>query len=405
MTKHFVLLYLFSFLIYAQKGDEKTTTRLDTVVLKNRPITADSLMQLVRENWIKNHDVTGYELDFEYTEDQRVISDNAIILQKKTIGVSKKEIEATNTKLETVSVHFHKNPYRVYKTSKGQVVLMDNYVPKIHVEKAVNYKPIKDFSTEDEIIEMGWEALGKEIDSTSVYKIKSGWFTVSKNTSLIRDTARTREVTLKDGRKTTYTRNYRNNIGFQLKKLITGKENIENAISSWDFIDSENKYIYKITDYIKSDSINYYLVQFTPDSRESKFAGVIKVDAHDYAVLEMNYGYPKGKNGQKLNLKWLLGVKFNENVYESKVTFERTDFGKYYPTLIEQFAKSEMYVNRPFQFIKNNTKDKRKFNLKANAVIQQYYQVRITEIKSFDQEIKGIQLSGQENYTIKELRN
>lgn len=400
----FLSCFLLALLSFAQKGELKTAAQLDTIVLKSRIINADSLMQLVRENWKENHDVTGYELDFEYIEDERVISDDAVIRQLKTRGVTKKQIQLTNQRLEVLSAHFSKNPYRVYKTNSGKVVLKENWVPVIHVNDAVNYKPIKGFTTDDQLLEMGWNALGSEIDASSVYKIKSGWFTVASSTALVVDTATTREITTDKGKKIQITTDYRRNLGNQLAHLITAKDYTTVTESDWDFIRLKDAYNYQIIEYVQNDTLDYYKVKFIPDHRKSKFEGIIKVDAQDYALLDIDYSYAPGKHGQKVNLKWLLGVKFNENVFKRKVLFKKSELGMYYPVKIERITKSEMYVNRPFQFIENDTKDKRKFNFKAQGIVQQSYQVKITGIRSFDEELKGTQISGPKKYTIKELK-
>ena len=71
-----------------------------------------------------------------------------------------------------------------------------------------------------------------------------------------------------------------------------------------------------------------HIITFKPRRSKAKLQGVLNISDETYAVLKMDYKYGKGKRGEKLNLKFLLGLKYDEDLTEGTIIYAKT--GHYY---------------------------------------------------------------------------
>ena len=75
--------------------------------------------------------------------------------------------------------------------------------------------------------------------------------------------------------------------------------------------------------------------------------------------MRIDYSYAKGKRGQKLNLKLILGIKYIENLKQGTILFQKDVKEKFQPLYIKQESGNFFYVSRPIKFIENSpTKNK-----------------------------------------------
>jgi hypothetical protein len=101
-----------------------------------------------------------------------------------------------------------------------------------------------------------------------------------------------------------------------------------------------------------------YVIGYEPRRSKAKFEGVLYIADESFAVLKADYSYADGKRGDKLNLKFLLGIKFVENLKKGTIIYSKEgDF--YQPKYIKEETGAYFYVNRPIKFIENS-KEKRK---------------------------------------------
>ena len=102
-----------------------------------------------------------------------------------------------------------------------------------------------------------------------------------------------------------------------------------------------------------------YAVSFRPRKRRSKFEGTLYVDAATFAVLKSDYQYARGREGEKVNLKLLLGVKYVENLDRGTLIFKQNTNGKYYPYYIQKEYGNYFYLHRNLKFIENGPASKK----------------------------------------------
>ncbi len=91
-----------------------------------------------------------------------------------------------------------------------------------------------------------------------------------------------------------------------------------------------------------------------PKKRKANYIGKLYISETDYAVLKVDYAYAEGKTGEKLNLKFLLVVKYVENEHKGNIIFRKNEESSlYYPYYINEESQKYVYVHRPIKFIEN----------------------------------------------------
>ena len=88
----------------------------------------------------------------------------------------------------------------------------------------------------------------------------------------------------------------------------------------------------------------------------------IIVGCKTFSRIDFTYG--ENKHGQKINLKFLLGIKYEMNTDEGIIIYQKQDNQKYIPKYIKHTTGSYFYINRDIKFIENSeTKNKTGFNI------------------------------------------
>ena len=131
-------------------------------------------------------------------------------------------------------------------------------------------------------------------------------------------------------------------------------------IASWkkgtrlrDFLDPD---LYEYT-FLKAtyfDGNYVYAVGFEPDRRKAKYSGTLYVDANSFAVLKADYQYAAGRSGEKVNLKLLLGIRYEENLSRGTVIFRRNESNQFIPYFVQQQSGNYIYLHRDLKFIDNS---------------------------------------------------
>ena len=110
---------------------------------------------------------------------------------------------------------------------------------------------------------------------------------------------------------------------------------------------------------------NNFVISFKPRKSKAKLTGKLYINSNNYTISKIIYSYAKGKRGQHVNLKLLLGVKFSEDIRTGVVHFKTNNENKFYINYFKESIGIYTYVSRPFKFIENSKeKHKVKFNLK-----------------------------------------
>ena len=68
---------------------------------------------------------------------------------------------------------------------------------------------------------------------------------------------------------------------------------------------------------------NQYVIYFKPRKSKAKYEGKIYINPEDFTISKVNYQFAKGKKGESLNLKLLLGVKYSENKQTGTLLYQK----------------------------------------------------------------------------------
>ena len=111
-----------------------------------------------------------------------------------------------------------------------------------------------------------------------------------------------------------------------------------------------------------------YIISYKPRKGKAKFTGKLFISDENYAITKVDYKYYGSRHGEKLNLKFLLGIKFIENVNEGTYIYEKNSENKYQPKYIKRIKGAYFYVNRDLKLIENSReKNKVGFSFKIEG--------------------------------------
>jgi hypothetical protein len=111
------------------------------------------------------------------------------------------------------------------------------------------------------------------------------------------------------------------------------------------------------------------------------------ISALDYAILKAEYSFSEGKEGKKINLKLLLGIKYIENINRGTIIYNQRHDGRYHPYYIKQEYGNYIYMHRPLKFIENsNDRNKVIFDFTIEGSGRDKKELLILSTNPLDQE-------------------
>lgn len=381
---------------YAQQITERHD-KLDTIQLSQRFTNADSLMSRVNKTYDKNHNVSTLQLTFKH-ENSIIIKPSEVAIKLEKSPSSKARKKELNVNLAAFASQLKSKPVKEYEQHFGDFVGNIQYGQSLNLKEAYRFVNYEHYTTVKELIPNLKKALGDELSQDVDYKIRSGIFPIDKSLRLVIDTSNTQTYKDKNGVIKTFTRDMRSGVLIDLNRLVQGNlydNNDRNAILNTDM------YSYLIEDFVQTDSTQYYVVRFKPKSRKADYEGIAHIDSSDFGLLQLQYGYAKGKHGQKVNLKLLLGVKFNAPFFKETISFKKHESGVYYPEYIKRDKQSYMFVRRNFQLKNLKTKEKYRFDFMSDNQILEYEILTVSDasLHNYDKQ-KHMDLKGIKTYTI-----
>ncbi len=399
-----ILLCCVSFKMLSQKELPLTTSdrrdKLDTILLQPRITNADTLIRLVERAYLKNVETARLHMQFKY-ESTVIVQPQTVDLELERTPSTKTRKNEINKRLLGLSNELIKKPIKDYKQCTG--LYNGNFEMGLfmNVNSAYTFKNFASYTVVDDLIPKLEHALGGELSQIDNYKVRSGILPIDSNFKLVIDTATVRTYKDKDGKEHTYSRDLRSHLLGTINRLISGTS-YEHG-NRKDLLNLAH-YKYDITDFVQTDSTSYYKVFFTAANRKGTFEGTMQINASDFGITHLKYGYAPGKHGQQVNLKWLLGVKFSQPVNTEEVVFNKHESGAYYPTAIKQYTWSKMYIHRPFQLKNLKNKNRYRFDVKGDAFVLTYDNLYITDVVEKEKSNK-LELLGVKKYTTLDAQN
>ena len=349
--------------------------QLNTVYLTNRVPRVDSIMARVNKNLIKNYHFSDDQFTIFNRQTVYFKANNLKVDIEKSSGFNKKQLEESNKKFDDLSQQIISNPpTQTFTDILSDLYLKSDYSGKMEVKKATKLKDDKNNLSLDNIQSRVKNIVLQHLDTTKTYKVKTGWFKIEDSLSL----KKAREI-----KKETDVNSFEN---LKFENINSIKEHLFEKESLLDFVLDTNIYNYKLTNITTIDDQLVYIITFNPRKSKAKFEGTLYISDVDYAVLKLDYSYAEGKTGDKLNLKFLLGVKYIENINKGTVIYKKNLESKnYYPYYINHESGQYVYAHRPFKFVENSKiiKNKVAFDVIIEGTVIQKYELMSLYHKPF----------------------
>lgn len=219
----------------------------------------------------------------------------------------------------------------------------------------------------------------KHLDTNYTYKLKSGIFKVEDSLSL----AKTIKSVASMAKDTTFN-NY--NQVFPLKDIK--KQSLSFNLSSKNNFLDKKYYKHKLEVNEILGAKKYYVISFRPNKLKSKYSGKIYIDPSDYYIKKIAYSYAKGKRGEHLNLKFLLGIKFSKNTHNTTLFYEKNKEDKIYASYKSETTLNYAYIDRPLKFIENSSdKNKVKFNIKLEIKVSDVRETLVNNVSNYEPKV------------------
>lgn len=257
----------------------------------------------------------------------------------------------------------------------SDLYIKSDYKSKMGVKKATKLKDVKNNLNLETIQSKVSHIVLQHLDTTKTYKLKTGWFKVEDSLSLKK---------IKKVAKDSEDNNFES---FKSDNLNIIKEHLFENQSLLDFVLDTRSYHYELTNVTTIDDQLVYIINFKPRKNKAKFQGTLYIAEEDYAILKLDYSYAEGKIGEKLNLKFLFGVKYIEIVSKGTVIYKKSAENKnYYPYYVNHESGRYFYAHRPFKLIENSdfSKNKVAFDVTLEGTIVKRQELMSLNYKPFD---------------------
>lgn len=321
---------------------EPAAIQLNEVQLSNRIPTADEIIRLVRQNIMANYPQQGMAYQLFYRESEHMQFDRLDLEVEKASDLNRAALQEADARLRKLGNDIVKSNARKFLDFSGAFKDLSDSAAVLRVDRATELVDHnKGFSMEN-IQERAKRIVLSHLDSTRTYKVKTGIFKIEDSISPAMDFDDTESP---DSTNLSY-----------LKEKARGLA----AMASWreqtqlrDFLDPD-MYGYTFLKATYFDGSYVYAIGFEPDRHKAKYTGTLYVDATTFAVLKADYRYARGRNGEKVNLKLLLGIRFEENMSRGTVIFRRNEQNIYLPYFIQKEYGNYIYLHRSLKFIENS---------------------------------------------------
>lgn len=230
--------------------------------------------------------------------------------------------------------------YGNYQTQKVQLIKADK------LDNPVNDESLKEISRRVEKI------LQEKVGEGTYLKVKSGIIGVKMDSEELNEEIaeeheaekpkeKTPEEKAKDeleNRKNVQQRST-NILSNRLNKMFW-KEDLD-----FDVFEKSRKYEFAVEGYAQLDNSIVYIVAFEP-KRRADFKGKIYVNTEDFGVHRLEF-----ENLRPLKKFRLFGISSIDDVYRSKVIFNRSSEGKYNLKYLEEEQGTTVGIERPLTFL------------------------------------------------------
>ncbi|WP_121665298.1 carboxypeptidase-like regulatory domain-containing protein [Mesonia aquimarina] len=378
---------------------QENVNELDDVLLMDRKLTAEEVMQRVNENISKNYGNPLMKFSIFHRVKNSTTPGKLKFDIKKADFIPKETLREFNDNMEQLAAKAKGTTTSFFNADLVEVAVRDEDSLKLSVKKATELINEKKDNSMSVLLGDVIEQIGKKIKSSNTFKVRTGIIPIGDSVDLSSsfmnekkdsiDSVSTQSLRYKYSNLLKDDPFHRPEGGFEIAIGGTGSGSgvIFNHITEVD------DYEYKIEDISTFNGEFIYVISFKPDSGffggGGKYIGKIYVSTETFAVVKTDYELDEGEHGKKFNMKFLLGIKFVENEKSGTVIFQRDEKDKYVPKYMRTSGKMYAFADRSFVFKENDeNKDDRiklkfKFTMEFdNAYTNEYLFVDPTSISS-----------------------
>lgn len=348
---------------------KEQVNELSEVYLTDRKLGVDSILFYVNKNLTKNYKIDLQSLKFFGRRTDYIVGKTADFEIEKSTSFKKKQLEAFNKDFDALEQSLINNKSKQYTDAVATLYVLNKDKAKLNVEKSVRLLDEKNDQSLEKLAEKGNDIVLNHLDKDKVYTVKSGWFKVSDSVSLDNRSD-------KMGDSINSVNNVKNATFGMLKNNSFAAEE-----SALDFVTDTKKYNYELKDLTFLNNEVVYIIDFKPKRSSAKYVGTMYVSNQSFAVIRADYKFYKGRIGEKLNLRLVLGIKYIEKNKAGSVSYKKHENGYYYPYYISEQVDRYFYVNRPIKFIDNsNSSNKVAFNFKIEGTFKERSELLMLEV-------------------------
>lgn len=342
---------------------EDSISELSEVFVTNKQLSIEEILVNIRANIATNYAVEGKQRIFMRESSDFYLKDFGFDVSKSS-NFNKSTIKEINKNFETMSKLIANSKSKYFEDTLLDVLQIADSTQS-HIIKATKLVNVeKDLSTEAVNSKLIKKVLNV-LDSSSTYKLKTSFFTIEdslKVGKIIKDDTDSKKGKTSD-------------INGKVARIIKNNSLKENARLDFIFEDKGYEYTIEGISYFNDEAA--YNISFKPTKRSAKYTGKMYVNTSDFAVVKLEYQFAENRTGSKMNMKLLLGIKFEENAYRSTVIFKKNENDIYNLFFISQENGNYVYLNGSLKFIRNNTAEQTdKQQLKLKFMIEQDYRAK-----------------------------
>lgn len=344
---------------------ESDAMSLDQVFLTNKKYTPEELLEKVIAYRDSNYTKQPLKRKVFLRKSNTDKPQDMQFKFKKSTLLSKSKLKEINNTIKDQGIKVKGNSSNNFEEFLADYYSSSNKSKVNHIKSTILINKKKDLSS-DNLNKQMTKVITSHLSTDRTYKVKSGLLKVDDSLEI-----KSEENKAENERKLSDLNN--------TIKSVVRTSNISNY--NLDFIYETKKYNYELAAATTFEDAIVYILNFSPDKNSAKYEGKLYINAEDFAIMKMEYKIADDKDGNKMNLKFLLGIKFVEQDGSYLVTYKKDEtLGKYLPSLIKKNITSYTYFNRPIKFTENKiNEDEDKKMLKFNILIES-----ITEV---DQEL------------------
>lgn len=335
---------------------EEFVSELNKVYLSNTTPDANEIIRKVNENLSNNYKDEKVSYNFFHRNTAYADFNRFEVKMNKASGLRKKQLSGVNQSIDSLTKSIINSNTVYFQDYLGDLMIDTKKDTKLKVYKATSLVDQKNNFSLDNAQAKAQHLILKYLDTTMTYKLKTGIIKIEDSLSLGSSEKKSED------KKETYDISH---LKGDTHGMVRSAQTYDNSFLR-KIIDPE-RYKYQFQDITSYNGELVYIIDFQPRKAKSKYAGTLYVTDETYAVIKLDYGFGKGKRGEKFNLKLLLGVKYVENINSGTIIYQKNENNMYAPKYIKEEEGHYFYVNRPIKFIENS-RDKNKVGF--NFVIE-----------------------------------